>query len=459
MRKLYWKIFLSFWLATILIILTTAWITSEIAKKSSIPARERLFMDSFANAAVVTYEAGHHKALKKWMAQTGLERHMELYLLASTGDIISNQTPPAAVIKAAENLKDDELNEGLIRSGNLIVSHEILSTTGNAYRLAAVSEESLAHFVHIPWAGLSLRLIIAIFFSGLICYLLSMYLTQPLRTLRLAAKSIARGNLGTRVGHFAGHHKDEIDELSDEFNHMAEELEAHIHSKERLLQDISHELRSPLARLQMALEIGRKKTNNTAVQEFNRMEIECMRLNTLIGEILEYARLEQSTNTVKKSQIHLKTLLFDTIDDANFEFSSAIKRVKAGELHNIQLMADERLIRRAIENILRNALRYSPADQQVVVSLYDNTAMAIIEISDQGPGIPENELEKVFDPFYRVDSSREKKTGGFGLGLAIAQQAVKLHQGKIEATNSQQGGLTVKIFLPLIASPSHHVDD
>lgn len=449
MRSLYWKIFLSFWLATILIILTTAWVTSEIAKKSSIPAREQLFMDSFANAAVVTYEAGRHQALKDWMAKTGLERHMELYLLSSKGDIIGNQRPPASVKKVAENLKDDELNAGIIKSGNLIVSHEILSTTGVAYRLAAVSEKPLAHFVQIPWAGLSLRLLIAIFISGLICYLLSIYLTQPLRTLRLAAKSIARGNLKTRVGHFAGHNKDEIDELSDEFNHMAEQLEAHIHSKERLLQDISHELRSPLARLQMAIAIGRQKTNHSAEQEFTRMELECMRLNTLIGEILEYARLEKSTNTLKKTMLDLKKLLYDIIEDANYEFPSSLTRVQPGQIDDCRIMADERLIRRAIENILRNALRYSSPEEAVFVSLYQKDETATIEIKDRGPGIPENELTKVFNPFYRVDTSREKKTGGFGLGLAIAQQAVKLHGGEIEARNRKKAGLLVRIILPL----------
>lgn len=259
MRSLYWKIFLSFWLATILIIITTAWVTSEIAQKSSIPAREKVFMDSYANAAVATFESGQHTALKKWLAQIGESKKMAMYLLCNTGEIIGNSLPPVEIKKITADLVNEELDDGLLKFGNVIVSHEILSTTGKAYRLAAVSEKPLSHFVIIPWAGLTIRLTIAIFISGLICYLLSIYLTQPLRSLGMAAKSIAKGELNTRVGHFKGHYRDEIAQLTSEFDRMAEQLETLVNSKERLLQDISHELRSPLARLQIAIELGRKR--------------------------------------------------------------------------------------------------------------------------------------------------------------------------------------------------------
>ncbi|ETO93072.1 two-component system sensor histidine kinase CpxA [Legionella oakridgensis] len=451
MRSLYWKIFFSFWLATILIILTIAWITSEIAKKSSIPAREQIFMDSYANAAVATFESGHRQALIQWLNKSGLAQHMSLYLLTSQGEIISAQPPPDIVKKVAKNLEYDRLDEGIFKSGNLFVSHEILSTSGIAYRLAAVSEKPLAHFVQIPWAGLTIRLLIAIFISGLICYLLSVYLTQPLRSLQLAAKSIATGKLNTRVGHFAGHHKDEIAELSDEFDRMAEQLETLVKSKERLLQDISHELRSPLARLQLAIELGRNKTNHLADEEFKRMELECSRLNTLIGEILEFARLEKSTDAIEYSQVDLQELLEQITQDANYEFRNTSPRVVKETIEPCTLTADKRLIHRAIENILRNALRYSPPDAPVMISLRTNPQenKVYIEINDHGPGVPEEQLTNIFHPFYRVDTSREKKTGGFGLGLAIAQQAIKLHQGDIQARNRKRGGLSVRISLPI----------
>lgn len=450
MRSLYWKIFISFWLATIFIIFTTAWVTSQITQKSSQPAREQMFMDSYANAAVATFESGRRAALLKWLKQIGLSRHMSIYLLSSTGEIVGVQAPPDNVKKVGENLIKDQLSEGIFKTGNLIVSHEILSTSGTFYRLAAVSEKPISYFVQIPWAGLSIRLTLAIFFSGLICYLLSIYLTQPLRTLGLAAKSIATGKLYTRVGHFRGHKKDEIAELSNDFDRMAEQLETLVSSKERLLQDISHELRSPLARLNIAIELAKNKTKNLADNEFSRMELESSRLNVLIGEILDFARLDKSTTDLHLTKISMPELLKEIIYDANYEFGMEEKKIMTGTIESCQLSVDKRLIHRAIENIVRNALNYSPADKIVYISLQynENKDHIYIDIKDNGPGVPTDQLEKIFNPFYRVDTSRAKKTGGYGLGLAIASRAITLHYGEIIASNIDGGGLMVRIILP-----------
>ena len=445
MRSLYWKIFISFWLATILIIVTTAWVTGQIAQKSSQSAQEEHFMDSYANAAVATYESGQQAALLRWLNHIGLSRHMSLYLLSSTGQIVGTLEAPKNVKKIAQNLVKDQLSVGIFKSKNLIVSHEIMSTSGVYYRLAAVSEKPISYFVQIPWAGLSIRLTFATFISGLICYLLSIYLTKPLRALGIAAKSIATGKLSTRVGHLAGHHKDEIAQLSDEFDCMAEQLESLVSSKERLLQDISHELRSPLARLNIAIELGRIKSNHLADNEYNRMEIESLRLNGLISEILEFARLDKSTTDLYLTTVYLPDLLIELIQDANYESYEQSTRVKAGIIEPCQLLIDRRLIHRAIENIIRNALHYSPKEKNVFVSLqYSDSKKHIhIDIKDNGPGVPENQLQKIFDPFYKTDTS----TGGYGLGLAIASRAVELHQGHIVASNIKEGGLLVRIIL------------
>ncbi len=451
MRSLYWKIFLSFWLATILIIITTAWVTSEIAQESSIPAREKVFMDSYATAAVVTFESGRHVALKRWLEHRGIPRQMTLYLLSNGGEIVGNQSPPETVKQISADLRNGTLDDGMFKVGDLIVSHQILSTSGNAYRLVAVSEKPLAHFVQIPWAGLTLRLAIAIFISGVICYLLSIYLTKPLRSLGIAAKSIARGKLNTRVGHFKGHNRDEIAELSGEFDHMAERLESMVNSKERLLQDISHELRSPLARLHIAIELGRKKAKHLADIEFDRMEVECLRLNTLIGEILEFARLNKLPTHLNKTLVNLPSLLTQVVEDANFEFDYEKPKIILHSKEQCLLKLDERLIHRAIENIIRNALHYSSPNPQIAIHLTTNErhTEVYIDIKDNGPGVPEEQLEKIFSPFYRVDTSREKKTGGYGLGLSIAKRAIKLHHGNIKACNNTEGGLLVRITLPL----------
>lgn len=458
MRSLYWKIFISFWLASTLIIVTTAWVTSELARQASIPAHEKVFMDSYANAAVLTLESGHSAALKKWLNQAGSARDMSFYLLCDTGQIISNDNPPPVIVQITEDLAHAKLNDGLLKFGNIIVSHEILSTSGKAYRLAAVSDKPLSHFIQITWAGLSIRLIIAVVISGLICYLLSIYLTKPLSTLSHAANSIATGQLSTRVGKFKGHYRDEIADLSNNFDRMAEKVEKIVKLKERLLQDISHELRSPLARLQIAIELGRKKSGHVAQSEFSRMEEECICLNSLIGEILEYARLDKSVYQLKRDLISIPDLLQHIIADANFEFANNNnnnnnnnRRVTLSAATDCTLYVDERLLHRAIENILRNALRYSPAQElvSVLAGLDEKQRNLVIEINDHGPGIPEDQLKKIFKPFYRIDKSREKKTGGYGLGLSIAHQAIHLHGGEIHVINQKTGGLKVRITLPL----------
>lgn len=449
MRNLYWKIFISFWLATILIIITTAWVTSQIAQKSSIPVREQVFMNSYANAAVVAFESGRHKALLSWLGKIGLSHHMKMFLISSNGEIIGPNTSPETINHIKDDFIGKKLSDGLFKVDNIIVSHEIATVNGESYRLAAVLSQPIGHLMKIPWAGLTIRLTIAIFISGLICYLLSLYLTEPLRTLRLAAKSLGRGNLHTRVGTLTGHNKDEIAELSHEFDRMAERLESILNSKQRLLQDISHELRSPLARLQVALELARVKTNDKAHDEFDRIEMEAIRLNALIGEILDLSRLNKSTIQLKKEATSIESIVKDIIDDANFEFSHTKPRVLLSKSINTIINIDKKLIHRAIENIVRNSLRYSSEDSDMTIMLKKMPNEVAIIVSDKGPGVPEDQLDIIFNPFHRVDTSREKKTGGYGLGLAIAKQAISLHHGNIVAKNRTPHGLETTISLPI----------
>lgn len=326
---------------------------------------------------------------------------------------------------------------------HFLVSHPIIEKISD-------TNKSLLKNDDFFYRDLILNITITILISGIICYLLSLYLTKPLRTLTQAAKQLGTGNLTTRVGHFVGHSKDEIEELKNEFNRMAEHIEEIILSKERLLQDISHELRSPLARLHIALELARQKYGAQAEKELSRIELETLRLNTLISEILEFSRLEKSNEIIKKEMINLNELINQIVMDANFEHGEENPRVIISETLPVIALLDKRLIQRALENIIRNALHYSPYNTKVDIKIYlDEKDNIIITITDQGEGVPENDIEKIFNPFFRVDSAREKTTGGYGLGLSIAKEAIKLHHGWIKAKNLPQGGLELKIFLPV----------
>ncbi|MFZ0394453.1 MAG: ATP-binding protein, partial [Terracidiphilus sp.] len=243
---------------------------------------------------------------------------------------------------------------------------------------------------------------------------------------------------------------DEFAGLVHDFNHMAERLEGLVSAQRLLLRDVSHELRSPLARLSVALELSRDDADQTMTTNLDRIERETERLNQLIGQLLTLAQMESVETLERAEPVSLKKLLQQVIPDAEYEAQQreAVVELKA----ECEGMVDGRreLLYRAIENVVRNAVRYTEAGTRVEIRLKEDRTrkMAVIEVSDRGPGIPEAELEAIFRPFYRLDAARSAHTGGVGVGLAIAERAVKLHNGQIRALNREGGGTTILISLP-----------
>jgi two-component system sensor histidine kinase CpxA len=284
--------------------------------------------------------------------------------------------------------------------------------------------------------------------TALFCFALSRYMVKPITELKEASKRFAGGNLGARAGNGAEKRNDEIGDLAVDFNDMADKIESMIRSQRRLFGDISHELRSPLARLQVTVELLQNKLNDSEKPMLARIEKEIKRMNSLIEEVLNFSRLDSGSYEGEKINIALAELLNKICQDADFEGKSKNCRVIL-EIHDQpQIMAIPVLIERAIENILRNALKYSPENSIITVSLQKNADAALIRISDQGPGVPEAEIPKLFAPFYRCQEDRDRKTGGTGLGLAIAHRAIRLHQGQIILKNKAEGGLLAEVSIP-----------
>jgi signal transduction histidine kinase len=231
---------------------------------------------------------------------------------------------------------------------------------------------------------------------------------------------------------------------------MAERIEALIDSQKRLLADISHELRSPLARLSVALELARKNSNEKAEPALDRIEKEGERLNKLVGQLLALTRLESGAEKITPDTVMLEDLVQQIVDDANYEAKPQHKEVVVTQLQACRVIGSPELLRSAIENVIRNAVRYTPTAGRVEVSLQWKLDTAELMVTDQGPGVPEGELKHIFQPFYRVSEARERASGGAGLGLSIADRTVKLHGGTIEASNSESG-LRVTIRLPLVS--------
>ncbi|MEI6859350.1 MAG: ATP-binding protein [Shewanella sp.] len=285
---------------------------------------------------------------------------------------------------------------------------------------------------------------LAIMLSGLLCGLLAWHLGKPLRTLRLSADALAAGDLTSRVDKATTERKDEIGQLALAFNGMANSVENMLKTQQRLISDISHELRTPLTRLQLALALARKKGQESA--ETKRIGYEAEQLEQMIAELLELSQVKLNVHDVKH-QVYLNETLSQVLDDADFEASQQGKRLVIDIDDAISMPTSPKPLARAIENLLRNAIRY--AQQQIYITAQASNTEITIIIYDDGPGIEnEQDLQDIFDPFYRPQTARERESGGWGLGLAITKAAIDAHQGQIIAENMPPHGLRVTIKLP-----------
>ncbi|MFL6468828.1 MAG: ATP-binding protein [Pyrinomonadaceae bacterium] len=285
----------------------------------------------------------------------------------------------------------------------------------------------------------------------LVCFVLAKYLTAPLGKLSEATRRLAGGDLAARVASRVGRRRDEFADLAKDFDNMAARIESLIDSQQILTRDISHELRSPLARMNVALELARKKASPEALPLLDRIENESNRLNEMISRILTLSRLETGGEDFSKTKLDLAELVRDIAADAEFEASGKGKEVRADIINECNVKGNENLLRSAIDNVVRNAIRYTADATKVNLSLTTNNGHATVTVQDHGGGVPQSELENLFRPFYRVGEARERKTGGTGLGLAIAQRAVAVHGGTITAVNVDDG-LEVKIILNTTSS-------
>ncbi len=285
-----------------------------------------------------------------------------------------------------------------------------------------------------------------LFTAVVLCYLLALYLTSPVRKLREATQKLADGMLSTRVAGQVGKRRDELSDLARDFDVMAERIETLVVSQQRLNSDISHELRSPLARLNVALEIAKQRSTPESAPLLDRIEIESHRLNEMISRLLILAKLETNSELVEPVRLDLAEIVRDVAEDADFEAQAKGRSVNISSSYDCTVLGSENLLRSAIENVLRNAVRYTAEGTVVNVALTAKNGNAVLQVSDHGGGVPENELANLFRPFYRVGEARDRTTGGTGLGLAIAERAIKAHKGTISARNNGEG-LLVEISL------------
>jgi two-component system sensor histidine kinase CpxA len=313
----------------------------------------------------------------------------------------------------------------------------IYTSADGQFRFVEESEAEFHFRATVPYHGLLLVTV------AVLCAALGANLAKPLRRLAQTVDRFGAGDLGARVN---STRKDEIGDVSRAFDRMAERIATLLTAERRLLQDISHELRSPLARLAFAAELARTAPDREAAIE--RLKKEIARLTDLVGGLIQVTRAEGDPDAVRHQVLDLSDLVSRVVEDCRLEASQrgcSLAWTPAGAM---TLRGDAEMLRRAIENVLRNAIRYTAASSTVEVTLQSAQDAARLAIRDYGPGVPPEALEKIFTPFFRLDDARDSATGGVGLGLAIAQRAIALHHGRVwaEAANP---GLRVSIELPV----------
>jgi signal transduction histidine kinase len=281
-----------------------------------------------------------------------------------------------------------------------------------------------------------------------LCWLASVGVVSPIRRIAASIALFGQGNLSVRVN--TGR-QDEIGQLGRSFNQMAERLERLIVSERRLLGDISHELRSPLARLKFAIKLARTSADSKAA--LDRIEKDVDRIASLVADIMEINFIECGPVVEGAGIVHAADVADEVVRDCLVEAETRGCRIAVSGHLSGQVMGNRELLRRAVENVLRNAIRYSPEHSIIDVAITEDSGAAAIAVRDYGPGVPEDALTRIFDPFFRVDEARDATSGGSGLGLSIAKHAVQVHHGTITAENASPG-LRVKITIPLCTAPA-----
>ena len=281
--------------------------------------------------------------------------------------------------------------------------------------------------------------------GAVFCYLVSRYLTRPLAKLGAAAAHIAEGHLSTRTDPSLRNRRDEIADLARNFDRMAEKIEALVTGQRRLLGDVSHELRSPLSRLMVALSLVKQGPAEEAAESLDRIGLEARRLDTLIGQLLALTRIDSGVDRGSPAPFDLTNLLQEIASDGHFEARARNCSVMIRRADACTLSGFEELLRSAVENVVRNAIRHTAEGTAVEVSLETGNSQAILRVRDYGLGVPDSMLSEIFLPFRRVANGTSE---GAGLGLAIAERAVNVHGGTIRAMNAPKGGLVVEMELP-----------
>ena len=454
MRSLFFKIFLYF--LALIVLVSTAVIVLTYFRDREFPLLShqnfaRQAITEYGHNAIEAFEQGGTTTLDRYTTKLHHESGIRLLLFDANCHPLTQKRVPRRMQQMARRAKHSgEVVLPMMGARNGLAAM-VKSESGIPY-FAAINLPNQPPAQHllkgITHGLLGWRLLLLLLLTALVCYFLARSLTSPIGRLRLATKKFAEGDLSTRVGtQIKGNN--EIAELAHDFDEMAEKIESMVGRQKELLRDISHELRSPLTRLGIALELTRQhQMVESQTKPLDRIELEAQRMNTMIGQLLNLASIENKGDELNLQSFNLGILLTNLVADANFEAKSCQCQVTLSTPQTLNFNGIENLLGQAFENIIRNAIHYTATNSIVSVVVKSHEHAVTIQITDHGDGVPKESLAKLFEPFYRVADARDRQSGGTGIGLAIAERAIKIHGGTIVAKNASTGGLLIEINLP-----------
>lgn len=452
-RSLFAKVFLWFWLANTLVISALAlvvWLYPLTAPHRV--SLEQLHGMQLRGALAVRDSKGE-EAFEKHIESLEHASGLRNYWLDEQGHELRGETVPESLLAFAREAHPNQSDQRSPRHPPHTMFFSLTDAEGRHYQVISefIGPGPSPYLQRLVSSRtFALRVLAAVLTAGLGCYALARYLASPVRRLQLVTRQLASGDLAARVDRRISARRDEIGDLGRDFDRMARQVESLLVNQRRLLQDVSHELRSPLARLNVALELAGRDATPIAATALLRARREADRLNELIGQLLGLARMDSGQTQSPSTSVDIGGLLKEVVADAEFEASSQNRHVRLTECGAYRVLGAPELLRWAFENVVRNAIHYTASGTAVEVSLRmePNERMTCIEVRDHGPGVPEEALGNIFRPFFRVSEARDRGTGGVGLGLAISERAIELHRGTIAAKNAEGGGLVVSIRIP-----------